>query len=90
MRNLLALLGAAIVSFALVGWYLDWYKLRRTPAEDGHHSVNIDIDRGKIGKDLQRGGERLHDVIERSKRDSSTPAPKEPSSTLPPLEKSIW
>jgi hypothetical protein len=77
MRNLLALLGAALVSFAVAGWYLNWYTLRNTPASEGHHSVNIDIDGNKIGKDLQRGGERLHDAIERGKKETAKPAPSE-------------
>jgi len=78
MRNLLALLGAAIVTFAVAGWYLDWYKLRNNPADEGHHSVNIDINKAKIGQDLQRGGERLHDAIEHTKKEGPPPAKKVP------------
>src|SRR5947208_2280392 len=31
MRNLLALLGAAVVAFAVVGWFLGWYQIKTTP-----------------------------------------------------------
>ena len=32
MRNLLAFLAAMTLTLLGVGWYLDWYQLRRTPA----------------------------------------------------------
>ncbi len=31
MKNLLALVGAAVVTFAGLGWYLGWYNLTRQP-----------------------------------------------------------
>ena len=35
MKNLLAFLGGAIVTFAGVGWYLDWYKIKSSPGLRG-------------------------------------------------------
>ena len=32
MRSLLTLVGAAVVTFAVVGWFLGWYTVRSTPA----------------------------------------------------------
>jgi hypothetical protein len=56
MRNLLALLGAALVTFLAVGWYLDWYHITpKSAANPGHQGVEIDIDRKKIGEDVDRG-----------------------------------
>jgi hypothetical protein len=56
MRNLLALLGFALVTFLVVGWYLDWYHVTpRAGATPGHRSVEIDINSKKIGEDVHRG-----------------------------------
>lgn len=80
MRNLLALLGAALVTFAAVGWYLNWYSISNEPSNQGRHSVHIDIDKDKIGKDLHKGGEKLHDALEKArsedgkKKDAIRPA----------------
>jgi hypothetical protein len=65
MRNMLALFGAALLTVVGVGWYLGWYKVRSQPASvPGQHSVNIDIDTNKIGKDLQKGEQRLQHLLE--------------------------
>jgi hypothetical protein len=69
MRNLLALLGAALVAFLGLGWYLDWYRITPKPATAaGHRSIEIDINSKKIGEDVQRGvkagSEKLHDLLD--------------------------
>ena len=76
MRNLLALLAAALLSFAGIGWYLDWYKVQSTTTKDGHRRVNIDIHSQKIGDDLQKGSEKLQEAWERQ-RSSGDPASKD-------------
>jgi hypothetical protein len=63
MRNLLALAAAALVIFAGLGWYLGWYQVKTEPAGDGHRQVTIDIDGPKIGKDLKKGEEKVHELI---------------------------
>ena len=55
MKNLLAFLGGAIVTFAAVGWYLDWYKIKSETGPAGHRKVNIDFDSVKIADDVQKG-----------------------------------
>jgi len=71
MRNLLALLSAVVLLFAGVGWYRGWYRVQNSPAPAGHHAVNIDIDKDKIGKDLQEGEEELQKVIEKKLKEDS-------------------
>lgn len=66
MRNLLALLGAVIVAFAVVGWYLKWYSVESDPTHAGH-TVHIGIDKEKIGKDLNKGGEKLQNAIDKAR-----------------------
>lgn len=66
MRNLLALFGAALLTVVGVGWYLNWYKVRSQPASvPGQHSVNIDFDTHKIGSDLQKGEQKIQQLLER-------------------------
>src|SRR6185437_2060010 len=66
MRNLLALFGAALLTVVGVGWYLGWYKVRSQPASvPGQHSVNIDIDTHKIGSDLQKGEQKIQQLLDR-------------------------
>jgi hypothetical protein len=66
VRNLLAFLAAAALAFFGLGWYLDWYKVQSTPADSGHRSVTIDVNARKIGNDLQKGGDKLHDALDKT------------------------
>jgi hypothetical protein len=84
MRNLLAFLAAAILTFAGVGWYLDWYRIKSTPAPSGHHQLNIDVNRNKIIEDVhkgvQKGEEKLQDLFD----GETPPDPPKPASPTPP------
>lgn len=71
MRNLLALLAAIVLLVAGLGWYRGWYRVHSSPAPPGHHAVNIDIDKDKIGKDLHEGEEELQKVIENKLKDTN-------------------
>jgi len=75
MRNLLALLGAMVVAFAVVGWYRGWYTVENESGKDGHEAVNIEINRGRISEDLHKGGERIHEALEKGhKEEPAKPA----------------
>lgn len=86
MRNLLAFFAAAFLTFAAVGWYLDWYEIRTGPAAlAGHRTVNIDINGGKIVQDVnhgvQKGAQRIQDRFEKhsdTARSSDRPDPGPP------------
>jgi hypothetical protein len=70
MRNLLALLGFALVTFLAVGWYLDWYHITpKAGATPGHRSVQIDINAKKIGDDVHKGvtagEEKVHELLDK-------------------------
>ncbi len=84
MRNLLAFLAAAVLTFLGVGWYLDWYHVRSSPAAAGHHRVDIDIDREKIVEDVQKGEQKLQNALEKDKKGSTEPAAAAVRGTLPP------
>jgi hypothetical protein len=72
MRNLLAFLAAATLTFAGVGWYLGWYKVKSDSAPTGHRKVNIDINSVKIGEDvekgLQTGEQKLQGLLDKEKK----------------------
>lgn len=71
MRNLLAFAAAVVLTFAIVGWYLDWYQVKNDSASAGHHNVNIDINGVKVVEDLKKGEEKIHQAIEKSQTDES-------------------
>jgi hypothetical protein len=71
MRNLLAFVAAVVLLFAGVGWYLGWYHVQSAPAPPGHRAVNIDVHTEKIGEDVRRGKERLHEAFDAARRDES-------------------
>jgi hypothetical protein len=75
MRNLLALLGLVLVIFGGMGWYLDWYKAKSTPAADGHRSINVDVNTPKITKDLNKAKEKVRDFLTKDDDDKNPPAP---------------
>lgn len=71
MRNLLALLGAAVATFVIVGWFLGWYKVQTTPGPNGHHQVHIDFNANKIKTDLDKGKTKLFGLIEVAKQQAA-------------------
>ncbi len=71
MRNVLSLFAAVVLLVAGVGWYRGWYRVQNTPAPPGHHAVNIDIDKDRIGKDLHEGEEELQKVLDSTRKDTS-------------------
>ena len=79
MRNLLALVAAATLTFVGLGWYLDWYKIRSDPGPAGHRNVNIDLNSPKIIEDVhkgvQRGEEKLQNVLEKGPADNTAAKP---------------
>jgi hypothetical protein len=85
MRNLLAFLAAAVLTFLSAGWYLGWYKIQSSPSAAGHKSVTIDFNTGKIEEDLQRGEEKLNQIIDKAGKDG-TPKDGKPADADPPKE----
>jgi hypothetical protein len=75
MRNLLAFLAAAVLTFAVVGWYLNWYNVERVSTKPGHQSVHIDINTEQIGEDIRKGEEKIHEAIDRHSKSGTETAP---------------
>src|SRR5262245_46678476 len=71
MRNLLAFLAIAVLTVFLVGGWLGWYSIQTTRTKDGHQNINLQLDPAKIGSDLESGGERLQEYLEKSRKEQS-------------------
>lgn len=75
MRNLLALVGAATVTFLAVGWYLGWYQISSRPSSAGQSSLHVDINPGKITDDVKKGVEKGGEIVDHL-RDKTKDDPK--------------
>ena len=82
MRSLLTLLGAAVVTFAVVGWFLGWYQVKTTPGSDGHREVNIDFNEQKFKEDVKKGEDRIFKTTQQVSGAQTVPATS-PSGALP-------
>jgi hypothetical protein len=74
MRNLFALVGAALIGFVGAGWYLGWYdvEVETTTAQNGHRKVNIDFDSAKMDADLHKGEARVEQAIDARRSQANT------------------
>src|SRR5262249_26122101 len=68
MRNVLAFLAAATLTVLGVAWYLGWYRVSSAPADEGKKKVNIEFNTTRIGDDLHKGGQKIHQLIENSRK----------------------
>jgi hypothetical protein len=75
MRNILALIGAAVVAFLVVGWYLGWYEISRTASPGGKQAFQVDVNSDKITDDVKKAGEQGAGIVDQL-RDKSKAQPK--------------
>lgn len=94
MRNLLALVGAAVVGFGGVGWYLGWYTLKFSKAQDGNVQVQTTLDTNKVTQDLGDGAKRVGELInsqaEKASKEAAPVAPPAPAATPAPKASGGW
>jgi hypothetical protein len=89
MRNLLALLGAVVLTVLVAGWYLGWYNISSTPSStSGHSKLEVDINSDKIGQDVKKGEQNVSDFIEKkgaadAPNTTPTAAPAAPKTNVP-------
>ena len=82
MRNFLALVGAAVVTFAGVGWYLGWYSISSLPSPNGRQSLQVDINRKKIVEDVGKGVDTLKEQVGGDNKPSPLTTPPGPASSF--------
>ncbi len=88
MRNLLALLGLAVVTFFGLGWYLGWYTLAVEAGTDGKKKVHLDVDTKKIGEDAKKGLEKVEQF--REEKPKPSPETAAPPAGQEPKERSLF
>jgi hypothetical protein len=64
VRNLLALLGFAVLIFIGLGWYLGWYTFTVKPGSDGKIQFQGDVNTIKIRDDAQTAKERVGKILQ--------------------------
>jgi hypothetical protein len=79
MRNLLAFLAAAVLTFLGLGWYLGWYTFHTVPAGAGHHGYTIDIDAKKTENDVQQGVQKAAGEVKDLWKKAQTEQPAKPT-----------
>ncbi len=67
MRNLLALIGLAVVAFVGAGWYLGWYNFKDQVDANGEHHVKIQVNTTQVTNDLSKGKDKLIMVLDKEK-----------------------
>lgn len=72
MKNLIFLLGLAVLGFGVLGWFLDWYSLDRVENRDGKTSIQLQIDRNKIGSDVGKAKDKLDKTLDQFNTPSGT------------------
>jgi hypothetical protein len=76
MRNLLALLGAAVVAFAALGYFLGWYNVHSIIDGEGHRHQVIDVNPTKAVHDVTQGEEALKNTLQKNQgQPGQQPAP---------------
>jgi hypothetical protein len=79
MRNLLALIGLAVVGFAGIGWYMGWYKLSFSRSSDGNLEIKTDVNTQKVGADsteaLKNLGAAIGTHVQKAAQDAKSTAP---------------
>ena len=87
MRNLLALVGLAVIGFGGIGWYMGWYKLNVAKNTDGNIQITTDVDTKKVGSDSSEFLKNVSTVIgshvDKAAQEAKTAAPSTAPGTTP-------
>jgi hypothetical protein len=88
MRNILAFLGALVLTLLAVGWYENWFQVRTTAGTDGNRNISIDIDSTKVTSDIEEAEHKIQTFVEEeTKKNKSTPPPTQPAKDkVPPVD----
>lgn len=93
MKNLLALIGALVVGFAVAGWYLGWYKLGITKTSDGNLHVETNVNTKKVvddsGDALKKAGAFVGDHLEKTAQDAKSGQQPTPGTTPGPQDTKV-
>jgi hypothetical protein len=82
-KNLLALVGLAVVGFVAAGYYLGWYNIGAQMDSQGNKKLEIQVDASKVEHDIHQGEQVVEKKLQnRTAVSGSTPqAPPAPAVT---------
>lgn len=63
MRNVLALIGALVIVFAVAGWYCGWYQVGVTKSADGNLRVETNVDTKKVATDAANAWKKVESAV---------------------------
>ncbi|MCS7022772.1 MAG: hypothetical protein NZ703_14345 [Gemmataceae bacterium] len=72
MRNLFALIGFAVVAFAVIGWYSGWYQLTLSKGEGGKAEIKTVVDTRKVTEDSTAFFQKVAQIISNQANVSSS------------------
>jgi hypothetical protein len=84
MRNLLALIGLAVVALAAIGWYCEWYKLTVTRDQSGQPEIKTTVNTDKVADDSSAFFKRMEELVsEKVRAGEKKPEPSTTPSNIP-------
>ncbi len=63
MRNILALIGALVIGFAVAGWYCGWYQVGVTKSADGNLRVETNVNTKKVADDASTAWKKVETTV---------------------------
>jgi hypothetical protein len=81
MRNFFALIGFAIVVFAVVGWYMGWYQVRFSQGEEGKLEIKTAVDTKKVVTDSSSFFQKLGQMLMEQAQNPATPGGSQPKTS---------
>ena len=75
MKNLLALIGLAVVIVGGLGWYLGWYQLGTQQGVNGHRIITVDVDTKKAIENGKNGVQKVSSIISNETKGTSPVLP---------------
>lgn len=85
MRNLVFLAFIAVVLFAIVGWFMDWYSFPVVKTDQGKVNVQLQFDKDKISQDLEKGKNKFGNTVDQFRKDSAV----KPTETSPTSKQTL-
>lgn len=73
MKNLLALVGAAVVLVVGLGWYLQWFKIGSEQSNAGKPKFSVEVESDKVKVDVNKGKETVVEFIKEHESGKGTP-----------------
>jgi hypothetical protein len=64
-KNLLALVGLAVVAFVGAGYYLGWYSIGAQADSQGHQQFNIQVDASKVESDVSKADQKVVKALQK-------------------------